>query len=592
MGFKYQLKRELSQGGPSSLPADVAPRSLAAGLSGLGYNAQRQILSPVAGVSGDVQAKGRLASDADVQSHAAAGIASGGGAMPHAARIQRAFGHHDISGVQAHVGGGAAQAAQSIGASAYAMGNHVAFANTPSLHTAAHEAAHVVQQRAGVQLSGGVGRQGDRYEAHADAVADRVVQGQSAQGLLDQMAAPNVQRSGGGQVQRRGGPKPVSIGVPAVMPIAAIADPVARNGVINASYQAFDQAMTTYLGKPTISSWVTYAQHASRGAGENIRLMDGALRTLNTSYALMVRLGIKPSPLKIAMNLGDIIKVVRNAFQLITAPGMVGAGVSLAFQKSGITSAMLQGTLSKALSWNPIKNIQAAAEVAAMVVLLIQALPKVIAAIAKILANLKTGNQQIYEAMAPAYRQFLMAANGSPNGVPGPISMNGKDDPNGLIQAGFVAYGEVKTLADQADGLPSSDPQAGQLLARRQQKAHQGNMMIVTQEQISAQPLFDQMKAEFAAVGSQAIELPSGQFILTQGNWADFHTRMGYSQQDVPNMNALTPSDFTGPNSIISSNPKSGTILDLFSSKLNDKTAAEGNRGSIHNAPRAIRRMP
>lgn len=75
-----------------------------------------------------------------------------------------------------------------MGAQAYASGNHVVFGGSPSLHTAAHEAAHVVQQRSGVQLKGGVGEVGDPYERHADAVADLVVQGKSAAGLLDGMA--------------------------------------------------------------------------------------------------------------------------------------------------------------------------------------------------------------------------------------------------------------------------------------------------------------------------------------------------------------------------------------------------------------------
>jgi hypothetical protein len=44
----------------------------------------------------------------------------------------------------------------------------------------------VVQQRGGVQLKGGVGEVGDAYEQHADAVADAVMQGKSAEGLLDQ----------------------------------------------------------------------------------------------------------------------------------------------------------------------------------------------------------------------------------------------------------------------------------------------------------------------------------------------------------------------------------------------------------------------
>jgi hypothetical protein len=117
------------------------------------------------------------------------GFSSGGGPLPHAAAIQRAFGpRHDVSRVVAHVGGSAADASDALGAEAYTSGDRVAFARPPSLHTAAHEAAHVVQQRGGIHLKGGVGEVGDPFELEADAVADRVVRGQPAGPLLDRMA--------------------------------------------------------------------------------------------------------------------------------------------------------------------------------------------------------------------------------------------------------------------------------------------------------------------------------------------------------------------------------------------------------------------
>jgi LysM repeat protein len=123
--------------------------------------------------------------EAPVQELATQGLSGSAAPLPYLGQIQRSFGEeHDLSGVQAHIGGPAAEAAQNLGAIAYATGNHVAFGETPSLHTAAHEAAHVVQQRAGVFLSGGMGTPGDRYEQLADAVADRVVQGKSASDLL------------------------------------------------------------------------------------------------------------------------------------------------------------------------------------------------------------------------------------------------------------------------------------------------------------------------------------------------------------------------------------------------------------------------
>ncbi|MCG8420469.1 MAG: DUF4157 domain-containing protein [Proteobacteria bacterium] len=142
------------------------------------------------------------AEPSDVHRAAASGIESSGGSLPYLSAIQNAFGAHDVSGVVAHIGGAAEAACESMGAAAYATGHNVAFASAPDLHTAAHEAAHVVQQRGGVSLSGGVGQAGDRYEEHADAVADAVVAGRSAEDLLGQVATRNSASGGAGAVQR------------------------------------------------------------------------------------------------------------------------------------------------------------------------------------------------------------------------------------------------------------------------------------------------------------------------------------------------------------------------------------------------------
>ncbi len=142
----------------------------------------------------------------DVQSAASEGVAGSGSSLPYLDTIQGSFGRHDVSGVQAHTGSQAAYAAKNIGAKAYATGNDVAFAGSPNLHTAAHEAAHVVQQRGGVSLKGGVGEAGDRYEQHADAVADAVVQGKSAESILDKMAGNAAAVQQKKKVQRKKNP--------------------------------------------------------------------------------------------------------------------------------------------------------------------------------------------------------------------------------------------------------------------------------------------------------------------------------------------------------------------------------------------------
>jgi hypothetical protein len=200
-----------STAGPAVAPATATPAATTPG--------KQTLVDTSAGASAEaapVQRKDSggaapaAGSDA-VHAAAARGVAGGAGALPHLDRIQRAFGRHDASGIQAHVGGPAADACRDIGAEAYASGGSVAFASAPSLHIAAHEAAHVVQQRGGVQLKGGVGEANDAYERHADAVADLVVQGKSAESALDAMAPGG----GGGAraaVQRFGSREHQSLG--------------------------------------------------------------------------------------------------------------------------------------------------------------------------------------------------------------------------------------------------------------------------------------------------------------------------------------------------------------------------------------------
>jgi hypothetical protein len=180
----------------------------------------------------------------DTQEVAARGVAGTGGALPHLDRIQDAFGHHDVSGVQAHIGGPATEASDAMGATAYATGDRVAFAGAPDLHTAAHEAAHVVQQRAGVSLPGGVGQAGDAYEQHADAVAVRVVRGESAAGLLDQAGSSSSAAPAAPAVQRRSVPGSAPAATPGAGPATASPGPAASSptaqgsAVANADEQA------------------------------------------------------------------------------------------------------------------------------------------------------------------------------------------------------------------------------------------------------------------------------------------------------------------------------------------------------------------
>jgi len=116
-------------------------------------------------------------------------LAHAGSALPYRDLIQQAFGRHDLSGVRAVTGGPARQAGDRLDALAFTSGTTIGFREAPDLRLAAHESAHVIQQRHGLRMADGMGRPGDRWERHADRVAEAVVAGKSAEGLLDEVTA-------------------------------------------------------------------------------------------------------------------------------------------------------------------------------------------------------------------------------------------------------------------------------------------------------------------------------------------------------------------------------------------------------------------
>jgi hypothetical protein len=154
------------------------------------------------GETGPSRSPAGVLSPGRVRDAAAAGVRGEGQVLPHREHIQHVFGRYDITQVRAHTGPAAVLAARAIGASAYTIGDDVVFDKPPSLFTAAHEAAHVLQQRMGVELGQGVGEIGDRYEQHADAVATRVIAGRSAEDLLSQVPADGRGAAPGPAVQR------------------------------------------------------------------------------------------------------------------------------------------------------------------------------------------------------------------------------------------------------------------------------------------------------------------------------------------------------------------------------------------------------
>jgi hypothetical protein len=183
---------------PLLRPRSGTAEPSASGRVGIVHALQRQVGNQAVMRMLDVQratADLREPSDEAIHAGAAAGVRTPSTSLPYLERIQASFGRHSIGDIQAHVSPPATRASRAMNAQAYASGNHVVFGARPDLRTAAHEATHIVQQRAGVQLAGGIGRVGDPYERHADDVAAAVVAGRSAEPLLKSFSSDEARQT-------------------------------------------------------------------------------------------------------------------------------------------------------------------------------------------------------------------------------------------------------------------------------------------------------------------------------------------------------------------------------------------------------------
>ncbi len=198
------------------------------------------------------------------------GVRDASGPLPYASEIQRSFGRHFIGDIKTQVGGPAAAAGRAIGATAYATGGAVGFAQSPDLATAAHEAAHIVQQRRGVELPGGVGSVGDAYEKQADAAASLVQKGASAEAVLDRSSGsggPNnsVQRLAFvNESQVKKGEKDFTSAMKSM-----VADTPVRNYLSLDEFKKHAEKTTDYLGNLKDGTWLRFSPTGTNLLGEN-----------------------------------------------------------------------------------------------------------------------------------------------------------------------------------------------------------------------------------------------------------------------------------------------------------------------------------
>jgi hypothetical protein len=226
-----------------------------------------------------VSGRAALADPQEARAAALRGAAGTPGRLPHFEVLQRAFGPaFDLSQIGAHVGGPAAAASEALGAEAYAVAGRVVFRGEPTLHTAAHEVAHAIQQQRGVSPAGGLGAIGDAYEREADAVADAVVRGESVAALL---GAPGTSAVAGAAVQLR------QVARTEVRPELEPGDVDAERdglGVIAGLQQQLRVPVTGAMDDPTVDAIIALQQRESL-AEERAGVMTGA------TWEVLARLG-------------------------------------------------------------------------------------------------------------------------------------------------------------------------------------------------------------------------------------------------------------------------------------------------------------
>jgi hypothetical protein len=376
--------------------------------------------------------------------------------------------------------------------------------------------------------------------------------------------------------------------VPTITDLNTIPDAVNRNQTINQTYHQIDAAMTGYLGDPLVANWFTYGQHASREAGTQIRSLQMGLQVLRDIPPTLAGLSFGANPITAYNSAVSAIQIFQRILDLMNQDGLIRQSMQLAFAKAGITEADLRNLVTEATTvlteaptaaMNPFAMyhmVRFIGHVTAMVAKLIVATPAVIRAVELVYDNMKLGNKEIYENVAPAAHNFLQAAQGAPNGVPGTMAFAG--DTNGFVSAAFVEYGEIRRLGDEARAAPGT-PEAAAKLAQRHDKAMHANLLIGFQEQlIILQPIFHTMMQELNAMsGTMMLHDPNGAHPLAN-NWGDFYTRMGIDRTRAP----ADPRTIT-PNSLPPLMPaaqRQGTISSYFNDNVDNE--------KIHEAPPAI----
>jgi hypothetical protein len=198
-------------------------------------------------------------------------------------------------------------------------------------------------------------------------------------------------------------------------------------------------------------------------------------------------------------------------------------------------------------------------------------LPRARGEIQTMFDQLADGNQKIYDNVAPALQQFLTQVQTAKGGIAS-VTVRGDD---GFFGAAFKHWGEARRLTnDLSDPAKTGEKD---LLQKRLAEVKQGNMILVTHEQMVAQPDYDRMQPQMQALaGTMVLVDPDGahKLLPNGGNWGDFHERLGYDKSKSPDMHHVDPNAL--PPLVDKSDPRyQGTIAQYFDDNATNKDLAQ-----------------
>lgn len=329
-------------------------------------------------------------------------------------------------------------------------------------------------------------------------------------------------------------------------PGAKTLDGSTANRTVTETYTRLDAGMSAYLGAPAAANWMSFGKYASREAGGQILRMEEMLKIC---YRL------------------DADSLVDSLQDLAKEPGLLGA------------QGMKLLSISKGNPVEFVKNTK------------------------RMHDALVYGNTGVFADIAPAYDTFLRATAAGQD----PIAAlkragygQGPKDPQGFLLEAFSGYRRAKALGDRA-ALATGEAKKN-LLAERLEAVHRANVLVGIHEQmvvIQGPQIFGdpQVYKLLEALSSEMVMTDANgtlELLPHGGNWADFATRMGFSEVPAGAVaDAFVVTDHAGVTHHFVMHPdatkRAGTIGQYFADALSGDRAATMIKGAPTPLPASYR---